>query len=44
MPIRIDTDACPRPVKEILFSAAERTGVRLTLVANHAMALPKRAG
>jgi uncharacterized protein YaiI (UPF0178 family) len=42
MPIWVDADACPRPVKEILFNAAERTGVMLTLVANHSMALPKR--
>jgi len=42
MPIWVDADACPRPVNEILFNAAERTGVMLTLVANHAMALPKR--
>lgn len=42
MAIWVDADACPRPVKEILFNAAERTGVLLTLVANHAMALPKR--
>lgn len=42
MPIWVDADACPRPVKEILFGAAERTGVMLTLVANHAMSLPRR--
>jgi len=42
MPIWVDADACPRPVKEILFNAAERTGVMLTLVANHSLALPKR--
>jgi uncharacterized protein YaiI (UPF0178 family) len=42
MPIWVDADACPRPVKEILFNAAERTGVLLTLVANHALALPRR--
>lgn len=41
MSIWIDADACPRPVKEILFKAAERTGVELTLVANHAMAVPR---
>jgi hypothetical protein len=41
MPIWVDADACPRPVKEILFKAAERTGIELTLVANHAMALPR---
>ena len=42
MTIWVDADACPRPIKEILFRAAERTGVMLTLVANHAMAVPKR--
>lgn len=41
MSIWVDADACPRPVKEILFKAAERTGVSLTLVANHAMAVPR---
>jgi len=42
MTIWVDADACPRPIKEILFRAAERTGVMLTLVANHAMVVPKR--
>ena len=42
MTIWVDADACPRPVKEILFRAAERTGEQLTLVANHAMDVPKR--
>lgn len=42
MPIWVDADACPRPIKEILFRAAERTGVALTLVANHPMAIPRR--
>jgi hypothetical protein len=41
MSIWVDADACPRPVKEILFKAAERTGIGLTLVANHAMAVPR---
>jgi len=41
MSIWVDADACPRPVKEILFKAAERTGIALTLVANHAMAVPR---
>jgi uncharacterized protein YaiI (UPF0178 family) len=41
MSVWVDADACPRPVKEILFKAAERTGVELTLVANHAMAVPR---
>ena len=43
MSIWVDADACPRPVKEILFKAAERTGIELTLVANHAMAVPRVA-
>lgn len=42
MPIWVDADACPRPVKDILFRAAERTGEQLVLVANHAMAVPRR--
>jgi uncharacterized protein YaiI (UPF0178 family) len=41
MSIWVDADACPRPVKDILFKAAERTGISLTLVANHAMAVPR---
>ena len=35
MRIWVDADACPNPIKEILFRAAERTGIALTLVANH---------
>ena len=35
MKIWVDADACPNPIKEILFRAAERTGILLTLVANH---------
>ena len=35
MKIWVDADACPNPIKEILFRAAERTGVALVLVANH---------
>jgi len=35
MKIWVDADACPNPIKEILFRAAERTGIALTLVANH---------
>lgn len=34
MKIWIDADACPKAIKEILFRAAERTGVNVTLVAN----------
>lgn len=40
MKIWVDADACPAVIKEILFRAAERTGVHVTLVANHAMRVP----
>lgn len=39
--IWVDADACPRVIKEILFRAAERTGVTVTLVANRAVAIPR---
>ena len=34
MEIWVDADACPVVIREILFRAAERTGVTMTLVAN----------
>ena len=40
MKIWVDADACPVVVKEILYRAAERTGVELTLVANQALRTP----
>jgi hypothetical protein len=40
MKIWVDADACPGIVKEILFRAANRTGVQLTLVANQALHTP----
>jgi len=40
MKIWVDADACPVVVKEILFRAAERTGVELTLVANQPLGTP----
>lgn len=40
MKIWVDADACPVAVKEILFRAVKRTGVSMTLVANHFMRLP----
>jgi uncharacterized protein YaiI (UPF0178 family) len=40
MDIWVDADACPGVIKEILFRAAQRTGLQLTLVANHALAVP----
>ena len=39
--IWVDADACPKVIKEILFRAAERTGVAVTLVANRALAIPR---
>ena len=43
MKIWVDADACPVAVKEILFRAAERTGVELTLVANQPLSTPSSA-
>jgi len=40
MKIWIDGDACPNAIKDILFRAAERTGISLTLVANHIVKVP----
>ena len=40
MKIWVDADACPGVIKDILFRAAERTGVQLTLVANHSIPIP----
>lgn len=40
MKIWVDADACPVAVKEILFRAASRTGVMVTLVANQAVRVP----
>lgn len=40
MQIWVDADACPTVIREILFRAAERTGVRMTLVANKPLRLP----
>jgi len=41
MDIWVDADACPGVIKEILFRAASRTGVQLTLVANQPIRVPK---
>ena len=40
MNIWVDADACPVVIKEILFRAAERTRLSLTLVANQAVHTP----
>ena len=41
MHIWVDADACPVPVKAILFRAAVRAEINLTLVANQNIAVPK---
>jgi uncharacterized protein YaiI (UPF0178 family) len=38
--IWVDADACPVAIKEILFRAAQRAQVHVTLVANHALRTP----
>ncbi len=40
MKIWVDADACPVAIKDILFKAARRTGVKLTLVANQTIRVP----
>lgn len=41
MKIWVDADACPAAIRDILFRAAMRTGVQLTLVANQAVRIPR---
>jgi uncharacterized protein YaiI (UPF0178 family) len=41
MQIWVDADACPSAIKEILFRAAERAQIRLTLVANRPLHTPR---
>mgnify|MGYP000119663396 CR=1 FL=1 len=38
--IWVDADACPKVIKEILYRAAQRCAVQLTLVANHPLTTP----
>jgi hypothetical protein len=40
MQIWVDADACPKVIKDILFRAAQRVQIPLTLVANHALQVP----
>lgn len=40
MKIWIDADACPKPIKELLYRAADRKKIELTLVANRSLAYP----
>ncbi|MEA2095036.1 MAG: YaiI/YqxD family protein [Pseudomonadota bacterium] len=39
--IWVDADACPKVIKEILFRAADRVGVPVTLVANQPLQVPR---
>lgn len=41
MTVWVDADACPTPIKEILFRAAQRERVLTVLVANHLLRVPK---
>lgn len=41
--IWVDADACPAAVREVLYRAAERTGVALVLVANQPQRVPRVA-
>lgn len=40
MHIWVDADACPKAIKDILFRAAERTGIMTILVANRFLPTP----
>jgi uncharacterized protein YaiI (UPF0178 family) len=37
----VDADACPKVIKEILYRAAQRVQIPLTLVANHPLQVPR---
>ena len=41
MHIYVDADACPKVIKEILFRAVKRTGLRMTIVANKPLYTPE---
>ena len=43
MQIWVDADACPVVIRDILFRAAQRREIRLTLVANQAIRVPPSA-
>ena len=40
MQIWVDADACPNPIKDILFRAAERLKIEVTLIANRSIRIP----
>lgn len=41
MQIWVDADACPWEIKQMLFRAAQRREVRVTLVANQSVSIPR---
>lgn len=41
MIVWVDADACPGPIKEIVFRAAERLEIETVVVANHAVRVPR---
>ena len=41
MQVWVDADACPSEIKELLFRAAKRKKVKVTLVANQQLRTPK---
>jgi uncharacterized protein YaiI (UPF0178 family) len=41
MKIWVDADACPAVIRDILFRAAERTGITVVLVANRKLSVPR---
>lgn len=43
MHILVDADSCPGIIKDILYRAAERTGTRMTLVADRPLTIPPSA-
>lgn len=40
MPIWVDADACPKPVKEIIYRAAHKRHIMATFVANQFLSVP----
>ena len=43
MEIYVDADACPKPIKKILFRLANRTGISVVFVANRTITTPRLA-
>ena len=41
MRIWVDADACPGEIKQLLYRAAERRKIKVTLVANQRMRTPR---